>query len=521
MKKVLVFVILQSLFIILLCPSIKAQWEGAQVQRLTYNEFPNEVKGLYIDEDDKLLLFYEQWKWDPLNPPFRDSLFLITKEKQGGWSQPQKIGNSLYDTLPCNKVVAYDAKRSVIHIIYPGGGLYYTNSKIPNWEVAKIDTPTNMREYFGPTIVFDSLGNVHLAWCELFDSTGGNWYRVKYANNSTGEWVKQQVSPPIWLGGFTVGGPPFLDVQKNGIAHFVYEGEPYCDTECVAFYTRNDSLNGTNWITDTVPHPPRTLWHYAAGPVKVDVNDRVHLITTGCIVWDCTWPRLRRNFYYYKQAEDSIWQGPEQIPDTMFGFMSYIPQLLVDKQGVPYMSCQTTSNEAYFTDRKQGSWQVPYFLVGWSHDPPPPESLSVSDFCFVLDSEGKGHGAFSGYYISQGWSSDSFEIYYLSSSSNSFLDTLQDHEILSFKLFQNYPNPFNSSTIISYVIKKEGNVALKIYDILGREVRQLVNGIQKPGNYRFIWDGKDNQGKEVASGIYFYQLRAGNFTRTKKLVLIK
>jgi hypothetical protein len=79
---------------------------------------------------------------------------------------------------------------------------------------------------------------------------------------------------------------------------------------------------------------------------------------------------MGRTFYYYKQVEDSLWQGEEQIPDTMFGFRSYIPQLLVDKQGVPYMGMQTTSMEAYFTDRKQGSWQVPYWLVGWSHDPP-------------------------------------------------------------------------------------------------------------------------------------------------------
>jgi flagellar hook assembly protein FlgD len=77
-------------------------------------------------------------------------------------------------------------------------------------------------------------------------------------------------------------------------------------------------------------------------------------------------------------------------------------------------------------------------------------------------------------------------------------------------------------------------VTLKIYDILGREVTELVNHSQKPGRYKVTWDGKNNQRKEVASGIYFYQLtvrpahrpeqsrgRAGNFTETKKLVVIK
>jgi hypothetical protein len=90
-----------------------------------------------------------------------------------------------------------------------------------------------------------------------------------------------------------------------------------------------------------------------------------------------------------------------------------------------------------------------------------------------------------------------------------------------FVLSQNHPNPFNSSTIIAYEIERGKNVTLRIYDILGKEVRELVNSRQSPGKYQIIWDGRDNQGKEVSSGIYFYQLEAGNSTGTKKLVLIK
>jgi len=370
-------------------------------------------------------------------------------------------------------------------------------------------------------MAFDTLGNIHLAWTVDFDSIGHNWYRVMYANNSTGKWVKQQVSPPIWLGGMRSGGLPGFDVQKNGTAHIVYQGEPYCDLECFGFYVRNDSLNSTNWITDTVPKPPRPLYLYGPGPIKVDINDRVHLITVGCadsIEGYCVFPNLMRTFYYYKQVEDSIWQGPEQIPDTMLGFRSYLPQLLVDKQGIPYMSCQTNANETYFTGRGQGSWQVPYILVGWHGTP---DSFMVDDFCFVLDSQGKGHGAFSAFDFAQGMlEDDSVEIYYLSSTTTG-VDTEEDHKIFDFELFQNYPNPFNSSTIITYEIEKGEDATLKIYDILGREVRELVNSRQSPGKYRIVWDGKNNQAREVASGIYFYQLNAGNYKETRKLVLIK
>lgn len=519
MKKLLSFIILYSSFIIALCPSTKAQWEGAQVQRLTYNTSPNRMINLCIDKNDKLFLFYIQWKIDPHVQPL-DTLFLMTKEKGGEWSQPERISTPSLE-LCCGKYVGYDLHSGLIHLFYDCCDsvyyrtLYYTNSNMPNWEVVKIDSGTDQMHV--GEMAFDTLGTVHLLWNVDFDSIGASWYRVMYANNSTAAWVKQQVSPPIFLGGMG-SGPSYLSVQKNGAAHIVYLGDAYCDWECQAFYVRNDSLNDTNWITDTVPKPSRPLYGYGAGPIKVDVNDKIHLITGGCIEEDCVWPGLVRHFYYYKQAEDSIWQGSEQIPDTMFGFRSYIPQLLVDKQGVPYMGMQTTSMEAYFTDRKQGSWQVPYLLVGYLEDP---DSLEVDDFCFVLDSQGKGHGAFVALHLRQlNYDDDSLEIYYLSSS-NSAVDTEDDHKVFRFNLFQNYPNPFNSSTIITYEIMKTGDVTLKIYNILGKEVRSLVNTLQKPGNYRAIWDGRNNQGKEVGSGIYFYQLRAGDYKETRKLVLIK
>jgi len=96
-------------------------------------------------------------------------------------------------------------------------------------------------------------------------------------------------------------------------------------------------------------------------------------------------------------------------------------------------------------------------------------------------------------------------------------------------LFQNYPNPFNSNTAISYRLSGFGGpttshllpITLRIYNILGQEVRTLVNKRQRPGFYRVTWDGKDKGGREVSSGIYFYQLRVGKFSQTRKMVLIR
>ncbi len=85
-----------------------------------------------------------------------------------------------------------------------------------------------------------------------------------------------------------------------------------------------------------------------------------------------------------------------------------------------------------------------------------------------------------------------------------------------YSLGQNYPNPFNPSTKISYAIKEQGFVSLKVYDMLGKEVRTLVNSIHDAGYY-----GIDLNGSTLSSGVYFYQLRAGSFVDTKKFILMK
>jgi 5'-nucleotidase len=95
-----------------------------------------------------------------------------------------------------------------------------------------------------------------------------------------------------------------------------------------------------------------------------------------------------------------------------------------------------------------------------------------------------------------------------------------DEETLStpveFALEQNYPNPFNPATTINYSIPEAGNVEMKVYDILGNEVANLVNEAKAPGNYSAMFDASS-----LASGIYIYTLRANNFVQTKKMILIK
>ncbi|HKW12846.1 MAG TPA: T9SS type A sorting domain-containing protein [Candidatus Krumholzibacteria bacterium] len=88
-------------------------------------------------------------------------------------------------------------------------------------------------------------------------------------------------------------------------------------------------------------------------------------------------------------------------------------------------------------------------------------------------------------------------------------------------LSQNYPNPFNPQTSIAFTIKDRGAVSLKVYNVNGELVRTLANDSRAAGSYTLVWDGHNDAGQPVSSGVYFYKLVTNNFSQTKKMVLLK
>ena len=90
-----------------------------------------------------------------------------------------------------------------------------------------------------------------------------------------------------------------------------------------------------------------------------------------------------------------------------------------------------------------------------------------------------------------------------------------------FSLHQNYPNPFNPVTKLRYDLPENGHVNITIYDMLGREVKTLINQAQDAGYRSLIWDATNDYGKPVSAGIYLYQIQAGEYMQTKKMVLLK
>jgi flagellar hook assembly protein FlgD len=93
-------------------------------------------------------------------------------------------------------------------------------------------------------------------------------------------------------------------------------------------------------------------------------------------------------------------------------------------------------------------------------------------------------------------------------------------------LEQNYPNPlrasaFNPTTSITYTLPQKGHVLLSVYNVLGQRLVTLVNRLQEAGSHSVVWNGKNEKGQTLASGIYLYKIEAESFAQTKKLVLTK
>ncbi|MFZ2866152.1 MAG: T9SS type A sorting domain-containing protein, partial [Ignavibacteriaceae bacterium] len=178
------------------------------------------------------------------------------------------------------------------------------------------------------------------------------------------------------------------------------------------------------------------------------------------------------------------------------------------------------SHKRFFGASTPGQWSEPINLT----NSPNINNTAAHLAPYLLD-EGNGHFvAFSSYVYALGATgpfSDTTAatgIYAARVPFDEIVVSVDDgiNQINSFELSQNYPNPFNPTTRISYSLSERSNVTLKVYDVLGNEVATLVNTTKSAGNHVVTFGGEN-----LASGLYIYTLKAGNFISSKKMVLIK
>lgn len=101
------------------------------------------------------------------------------------------------------------------------------------------------------------------------------------------------------------------------------------------------------------------------------------------------------------------------------------------------------------------------------------------------------------------------------------IDIEEETQVKDFTLFQNYPNPFNSATQIRFALSSRSRVRIEIFNILGQRIRTLANGELGAGCKEVSWDGTDDQGQPTPSGVYFCKIKAGEFSHSRKMLLLK
>jgi hypothetical protein len=235
-------------------------------------------------------------------------------------------------------------------------------------------------------------------------------------------------------------------------------------------------------------------------PSIVANNNFVH------VVWDDDVFTTAADIFY--SFYDTSWSAPLNISNSPGGSLS---ASMFEKNNIIHVVWYefiSDNLEIVYSQKNAGSWSQPKNISntpGWSWFP------SISG------------GEDSVYVVWSDNTPSNYDIYFYSfpSHSTGISENNQNFQS-SFMVFQNSPNPFNSSTCIRYVLPQDGCLELVIYNLQGQLVRRLANGKQSAGIHTVNWNGRNESGRKLSSGIYFYQLKTLSGVKgTKKMLLLK
>jgi hypothetical protein len=441
-----------------------------------------------------------------------------------------------------------------------GTGFDYATLKYNNWG----DTIW-VRRYNGPgngddkayAIAVDTGGNVFVTGTSYDSLTGFDYLTIKYKQNGDTAWVRRYNGPgngvdtAVAIAVDNLGNA-YVSGGSRGVGYYLdyatIKYKPDGDTAWVRRYSGLDQGNaahaiavddsGNVYVTGQSRNGPISSsyatikyrsdgeiawtsryrgWFFSSVGSDLALDNVGNLYVTG-------WSDGPSGVYDYVtlkyNASDSnpIWEarydGPDNEYDGAYG-------IAVDPSGNVYVTGESDKIEQTISGYKFTSdcatikyspagdtlWTRRY--NGWADS---------NDAGLDIATDTRGNVYVTG--KSFGSNFDYVTIKY-SSKTRVGEEAGQENIPSRFVLGQNFPNPFNPVTSIEYYLPKSTWVNLLVYNILGQRVRVLVDEHQSPGYKSVQWDGKDSQGKEVTSGIYFYRIEAGNFVQAKKMVLIR
>lgn len=367
--------------------------------------------------------------------------------------------------------------------------------------------------------VSDDYGNPVVAWVGAIDTVawGGNFTMTDW----DGEYLL-----PLNNGTYIAGAEPFAWGYLWDIQYDVTVNLDTVDVDFVTPVVKIDAaIHGT--VVDTSSNPLKGAWieadtwsEFAMGPWGGDLHFDTESDETGSYELDVMAFDDRHYWIYadwWDSETDIFWVGGKDSVSVKTGDSVLVDLVLrpivyssgicgyVTMDGEPMAGVEvsadnyetgeyfstTTDENGYFC---MGVFSGEYDICTNLEDP----NMMMCGYLAVWDEEGSMDFAFGTVAVDQKFALPE-----------------------SFTLYQNQPNPFNPVTAIRYDLPEEATVQLTVYDILGHEVVTLVNSQQVPGYHSIPWDGRDYSGRDVATGVYIYRIKAGEFTATKKLILLR
>lgn len=468
------------------------------------------------------------WTSAYYNPDAPDNVafdIFYTKNKMGSFAEPVKISvpNKWYSRNPSiaidrvgNAHVVFRRSENQV-TVFTGDDIYYVNNVNGNFDnllnltkSVEIYTAEDLlppyttdTTYFVkphiPIVHCDDNNFIHVTM-KAYQNFSVNELLL-YLNNVGGDWKLPKIAVEADIFYFP-GYDSYLDGQNN--LHFIfpaeyeYEGE----TDRGIYYIHN--LSGEFSIPVKVSEPG--FGSDSRPKLSIDSDQKAHIVYRQSI----TYNDILAGLYYTNNVSGTFdfWTPIRLNHEPLIGTVYYIPDITIDNSNfvhVTYKKNSTIIGGLGYGNNISGNFEFAEFYNDNSN-------WYIGTQQFALGKDGSIHFTY--------WEYSDIFYFYLPSSVG--IEEKKFNEILfNYNLFQNHPNPFNPETIISFDLPKTENVELAIYNVKGQKIKTIINQRMMSGNHKMHWNGKDEFGNSVSTGVYIYGIRTDNYVAFKKMLLIK
>jgi hypothetical protein len=400
------------------------------------------------------------------------------------WSTPVNLSNDSTDSERADITVDANGHPHVAWKDHQSMEILWTFYDGVSWS-----SPANISNNAGyspcPSLAADDSGRVFVAWHDIDIPTDNSDIYFSVYDGSLWSEPQNLTDDP------EDSAYPDIAVDSKGHVHLVWMNY---GADIEVYYSEYDGSLWSSWVNIS------NLVGYSVDPkIALDSQDHPHVV----------WEERKWGYHvYYTFYDGQEWAVSEKLSE---GEENYGPTIALDSRDRVY-----TMWSKKIDQEMELHWS--FYDTTWS------------DITVVPSTPGRSAGPQiavdvrdSLYVTFSGDAEENRDIFYTRRSPTGVREQPEEGFPLRYNLEQNYPNPFNPCTEIRYSLtgNEPAQVTLKVYNLLGNEVVTLVEERQTPGEYEVSWDGCDDKGGDVCSGVYFYQLRAGGSVATRKMVLLR